>query len=139
MSDPESLDTRETRASLRFGWSLLFVGALGGVLLETLHGFKAAPYLDDHLTRLLLTLSHAHAVGLALVVLAHAAVGAPLLTRRWPGHALRISAVLVPLGFALGAIAHPEGDPNVAILLVPLGAVFLLAGLGGITRAAFRA
>jgi len=137
MSD-DSIEADEVRASLRFGWLWLLVGAAGGVVLETLHGFKVGPYLDDALARLLLTLAHAHAVGLALVVLVYAAAGAPLLERRWPGHLLRAAAVLIPLGFGLGAIGHPEGDPSLPILLVPLGAVLLLVGLGAIVRAAFR-
>ena len=113
---PTAIAARERRASLRFGWTALFAWALAGVGLETAHGFKWAPYLDDPLTRLLLTLAHAHGVGLALVVLAHAAVGAPLHPeRRAPGHLLRAAAAFLPLGFALGAIAHPEGDPSLGI------------------------
>ncbi len=138
MSDEHTVEQAEVRASLRFGWLWLLVGATGGVVLEALHGFKVGPYLDDALTRLLLTLAHAHAVGLALVVLVYAAAGAPLMTRRWPGHLLRASALLVPAGFGLGAIAHPEGDPSLPILLVPIGAVLLLVALGAIVRAAFR-
>lgn len=133
------IERSETRASLRFGWLWLLVGASTGVVLETLHGFKVGPYLDDELTRLLLTLAHAHAVGLALVVLVYAVAGVPLMSRRWPGHLLRASAVLVPLGFALGAIGHPEGDPSLPILLVPLGAVLLLVGVAAIVQAAFAA
>ena len=133
----EDLETRETHLSLRFGWTWLLVGATAGTILEALHGFKVGPYLDDALTRLLLTLAHAHAVGLALVVLVYASAGVPLVRSRWPGHLLRGAAVSIPAGFALGAIAHPEGDPSLGILLVPLGALALLAGLGALARASF--
>ena len=128
----------EARGSIRFGWVALLVGAASGVVLETLHGFKVGPYLDDPLARLLLTLAHVHAVGLALVVLVYAVAGAPLVASRWPGRLLRVAAVLVPAGFAMGAFAHPEGDPNVAILLVPLGAAALVVGLALMVRAAFQ-
>ncbi len=134
----DEVERAELRASLRFGWTWLLLGATAGVVLETLHGFKVGPYLDDSLTRLLLTLAHAHAVGLALVVLVYAVAGAPLVSRRWPGHALRAAALLIPLGFGFGAIGHPEGDPSLPILLVPIGAVLLLVGLGAVAKAAFR-
>lgn len=119
------------RASARFGWSALFVAALSGLGLEAAHGFKLAPYLDDALTRLLLTLAHAHLAGLALVVLAHGAYAA---LDPGAGRWLRAAAVLMPAGFALGAIAHPEGDPSWPIVLVPLGALALLVGLGRMVR-----
>jgi hypothetical protein len=46
--------------------------------------------------------------------------------------------VLVPLGFFGGAFGHPEGDPSVAVLLVPLGALALVVGLGRTAQAAWR-
>jgi hypothetical protein len=39
-----------------------------GLVLEAMHGFKVAGYLDDAWTRELLTLAHAHGVGLAILV-----------------------------------------------------------------------
>ncbi|MEM9193371.1 MAG: hypothetical protein AAGF12_29620 [Myxococcota bacterium] len=120
---------REQRASLRFGWTWLALSAAFGVGLETAHGFKWAPYLDDELARLLLTLGHAHGVGLSLVVLVYAFAGASLHRGRLPGHLLRAGALLIPLGFALSAIGHPEGDPSPLIVLTPLGAVLLLVAL----------
>ncbi len=45
----------------------------------------------------------------------------------------------IPLGFALGAVAHPEGDPGIGIALVPLGAATLLYALVGITIGVWRA
>lgn len=128
----------ERRASLRLGWSELFAGAFSGVVLEAAHALKLASYLDEPLTRLLLTLAHAHAVGLALVVLAHAHTGASLDPRESTGRLLRVGATLVPLGFALGALAHPEGDPSLGIVLVPIGAASLLAGLGRLALASWR-
>ena len=100
------------------------------------------PPLDDELARLLLRLGHAHGTVLALVVLAFSEVGATLLRgdvdARLAGRLLRVAAVLVPFGFALSAVAHPEGDPNVLVFFVPAGALCLLAGLALVTRAAWR-
>jgi len=130
-------DVTRDRTSLRWGWTLLFFGALAGTALEVAHAFKLAAYLDDPLTRLLLTLAHAHAVGLALVLLAHAHVGVD--PRPWTGRLLRIGAVLLPLGFALGAIAHPESDPSIGIVLAPLGALLVLVALARLALASWQA
>ncbi|MCA9616120.1 MAG: hypothetical protein KC586_25365 [Myxococcales bacterium] len=130
------MNENDRRASLRFGWTSLFVGALAGVVLEGAHAFKLASYLDDPTTRLLLTLAHAHAGGLALVVLAHAHVGSD--PRPATGRLLRVGAALVPIGFALGAVAHPESDPSIGVVLAPLGAVLVLVALARLARAAWR-
>ncbi len=124
----------EASRSRLFGWASLFGWALVGFALELAHGFKLSAYLDDELTRLLLTLAHAHGVGLSLVVLAHAAIGAELA----PGRPLRFAAVTLPAGFLAGAVAHPESDPSLGILLVPVGALALLFGLGRLAVAAYR-
>ncbi len=133
----------ETRRARRFGWTSLFAWASFGLALEAANGFKLGPYLDDELARMLLRLGHAHGVGLALVVLAYAALpGARARARgdggRAIGRLLRAGALLVPLGFALSAIAHPEGDPSLAVLLVPVGALCILAGLGWLALGAWR-
>ncbi len=144
MSTPIAVEspTSPRAAARRFGWASLLVWSTAGVLLEAAHGWKLAAVLDDELTRLLLRLGHAHGAALALVVLAFGEAGAllfadPLGARR-AGGLLRVAATLVPLGFALSAIAHPEGDPGFAIVLVPPGALCLLAGLALVTRAAHR-
>ena len=111
--------------SLRFGWVSLSAWALLGLGLEAAHAFKVAAFFDDELGRLLVRLAHAHGVGLALVVLAHAATAAKYSS----GRLLRSGAFLVPFGFLLGAVGHPEGDPSVGILLAPLGALLLVVDL----------
>jgi hypothetical protein len=132
----------ETRRCRRFGWSWLAVWSLFGLALETAHGFKLAVFLDDDLRHTLLRLAHAHGVVLALVVLAFGggvtglyADDPPVRARR-TGALLRAGALVIPLGFALSALRPHEGDPGIAVLLVPAGAVLLIAGLG---RAAWRA
>jgi hypothetical protein len=127
-------DLAEPARSRRFAWSSLFVWVLFGLALEAAHGFKLSAYLDDSLRRSLLRLAHAHGVILALVVLAWGEAGAPLVDppARAPGVGrwLRAGAVLVPLGFALSAVRATEADPSLPIVLVPLGALALLAALG---------
>lgn len=123
------------RGARRFGWTSLLAWAALGTVLEAAHGFKVATYLDDELTRLLLRLGHAHGVGLSLVILAWSVASPP--KARTPGtlRSLAAGALLIPLGFALGALGHPEGDPGPAIFLVPVGAAALLFGLA---RTAFE-
>lgn len=124
----------------RFGWTSLTVWASAGVLLEAAHGFKVAAYLDDELTRTLLRLAHAHGVGLALVILLFGAhlgrIGEVLGAHLRP--LVVFAALAMPLGFALGAWNHPEGDPGPGVLLVPLGALALLYALVRITIRVWR-
>lgn len=129
-------------SSARLGWSLLALYACTGVALEAAHGWKVSAYLDDALARELLRLAHAHGVGLSLVVILFGVSAAPRLDERLAAHlvhALTAAAILMPLGFALGAIDHPEGDPSVGIVLVPIGALALLYGLLRTAIALWRA
>ena len=139
----------EPQRSRRFGWTSLFLWILFGLALEAAHGFKLSAYLDDSLRRSLLRLAHAHGVILALVVLAYGEAGVPLLAHRTSapdraasavavGRLLRAGALLVPSGFALSAIRASEGDPALPILLVPLGALALLAAIGRLAHTAWR-
>ena len=52
--------------------------------------------------------------------------------------ALQAGALSVPLGFGLGAIGHPEGDPSVLVFLVPVGALALIYALTRTAVAAWR-
>jgi hypothetical protein len=42
---------------------------------------------------------------------------------------LRIGAVMMPVGFLLAGVWHPEGDPGLAIWLVPPGALLVIFGV----------
>lgn len=134
MSESESDPERLALCHTRFGWWLLVVAILGGSTLEALHAFKSGLYLDvsNETRRLLWTLAHAHAALFGLVHLAFAA-SLPRLGRasaggrRFASRALVAGAVLLPGGFLLGGVTVDGGDPNLAIVLAPVGGLLLLA------------
>lgn len=103
-------------------------------MLETLHGFKVGAYLDvsNETRRLMWTLAHAHGTLLGLVHLAFAATlhhAAPAPARvRLASTALSGALLCLPLGFFLGGLRFYAGDPGVGIIVVPVGAVLLIAG-----------
>lgn len=121
---------------LRFGWwgLLVFLSMGGG--LELLHGLKQGFYLDvaNDTRRMLWTLSHAHGTLLAMVHICFAATVA--LRPEWSGkgrnlasRGLGVSLILVPGGFFLGGLFIYQGDPGLGIFLLPIGFVFLFAGV----------
>lgn len=126
MNDPKLLST------LRTGWVLLAVSLPLGVTLEALHGFKVQAYLGSEMRREMWRLAHAHGTLLGVVCLLFCA-----LAERYVAQAIRESvarqirwgAVLMPLGFFLGGILNGEGDPSLGIVLVPVGAAFLIVAL----------
>lgn len=114
---------------LRWGWWTLLAFSASGLLLESLHGLKLGWYLDagQETRRLMFTLGHAHGTLLALVHLAFAATLAFLPhVPRDASLALRVASIAIPLGFWCGGIVIHEADPNLTVLLVPLGAFALL-------------
>ena len=127
------------QAHLRMGWCLLSVFTLLGMALEAMHAFKLGWFLDlaNETRRLLLRLAHAHGVLLGLVNIGFALSlphRAPLGERAevWISPCVLWGSVLLPAGFLLGGLVVRGGDPNPAILLVPLGAPLLLAGVTGV-------
>jgi hypothetical protein len=128
---------------LRFGWWSLFGWLTLGFILETLHGFKLAWYLnvDVEMRRLMFTLAHAHGTLLALVNIAagltlRAVKGFEL--KRGASLALLWGSVVLPAGFLLGGLVIHDGDPGLGVLLVPVGAFLLLYGVGNAARALGR-
>ena len=79
------------------------------------------------------TLAHAHGVGLALVHLLFALTLQLLALRpaleRLASRCLIAASVLLPGGFFVGGLVYYGGDPGPGILLVPIGAVLLLAAV----------
>ncbi len=118
--------------ALRTGWILLALSLPLGLTLEALHAFKVQGYLQSEMRREMWRLAHAHGTGLGLLLLVFAALAprhlAPVAVGRI-ARDLRVGAVLMPLGFFLGGVLNSQGDPSLGILLVPLGALFLLVAL----------
>jgi len=120
------------------------VFSLLGIGLEVLLAWKV-PFLVDvehSERRLLLRLGHAHGTLLSLLQFAFC-VTLPYLSEasRAADHAsrcLRAALLLLPAGFLLGGLGAGDGDPGLAIGLVPLGALFLVGGVSILTRELFR-
>jgi hypothetical protein len=130
-----------TRLHLRFGWWSLLIFAALGLALETLQGFKVPLYVDvsSDTRRLMWTLAHAHGAGLALVHLLFA-LSLPVLPPqpardRLVSRCLIAASFLLPGGFFAGGLVYYGGDPGPGIVLVPVGAVLLLAAVFALARA----
>ena len=133
---PEAALRAASMRHLRAGWwSLLFFLTLG-IVLESLHGFKVGFYLNvsNETRRLMWTLAHAHGTLIALVQVAFGLTLRLLplwdaRQRALAGNCLIGANLLLPGGFLLGGLFLYGGDPGLGVLLVPLGAVLLLAGV----------
>jgi hypothetical protein len=143
VASADDLPLMLARRHLRFGWWSLLAFAAFGLVLETLHGFKVGAYLDvsSETRRLMWTLAHAHGVliGAVHVLFALSLRTAPELGGPRLPHASRAligASLLLPGGFLLAGVRVYAGDPGLGILLVPVGAVLLLAGLGIMALAA---
>ena len=130
MAEPNQLP--QTRKTVATGYFLLAVSLPLGLTLEALHAMKVEVYLGSELRRDLWTLAHAHGAMLGLLCLLQGVVA-----ERWISAApsessarlVRWGALAMPIGFFLGGVGNSEGDPSLAILLVPLGGVLLIAAL----------
>lgn len=104
-----------------------------GTLIESFLGFRSEA-LRDELRREMWSLAHFHGAMLAIVNIVYA---------RGAAHALGSSfliagSLLMPLGFFIGGMWHPEGDPGLGILLVPIGALCAIIAIGERAAAAWR-
>ena len=141
----DAIRKRLVRTHLRIAWVGLLTFATFGLALEGLQGFKSVSYLGvgNETRRLMWTLAHAHGVGLSLVQIGFAVTCAlclelpsRLLARAsW---LLNCGFLLVPGGFLLGGTATYGGDPGIGVLLVPMGALLLLAALATVAAGLFR-
>jgi hypothetical protein len=127
----------------RYGWWALLLFAGAGLVLESLQGFRTPWYVDADVDtrRTMFRLAHAHGALLALVNLAFAAALRSGLLARLESPArssmlLLAGSLAIPIGFVLGGVWFVEADPGYGVLLVPLGALALLAGVLSIARAA---
>ncbi len=124
------------RRHLRIGWWSLLVFLSLGIALEVMHGFKLGYYLSaaNETRRLMWTLAHAHGVLLSVVHVVFAGtlkIGAAAEAGWVPSASKLLTAagVLLPSGFFLGGMVVYGGDPFVGVLLVPIGALCLLAAV----------
>ena len=136
MPDQHTREPDFARRHLRLGWWSLLVFAGLGLALESFHGFKVRAYLDvsNDTRRLMWTLAHAHGTLLSLV---HIVFGLSIRVvpemsaqdRPSISWCLIGASVLLPTGFFLGGVAFYGGDPGIGVLLVPIGAVSLIAAV----------
>src|SRR5215216_6663227 len=111
------------------GWSSIALWMSVGLLLEGLLGYKIPSYLNDLQRRELFRLAHTHGTFLGLVLIAAALChkrGAEL--PRAGSLALSLGSALMPIGFFLSGIWHPEGDPGPAVWIVPPAALLIIFG-----------
>jgi hypothetical protein len=125
----------------RFGWWSLLVFVTFGFGLEMLHGLKLDAYVNvsNETRRLLWTLAHAHGTALAIVnilfgfALDRGAI-APFASLGVVSASVLAASLLLPGGFFLGGLWYYEGDPGLGVVLVPPGAILLIAALFLIAR-----
>jgi hypothetical protein len=124
---------------LRQGWASVAVWMSVGLLLEGLLGYKIPAYLNDPQRRELFRLAHTHGTLLGILLVVAALVLARGATV--PGiaaTALRVGAVLMPVGFFIAGIWHTETDPGLAVWLVPPGALLVIYAAVAFTLAYFK-
>ncbi len=114
---------------IRQGWISLALWIAFGILLEGFNAFRSPALLDDALRRDMFRLAHAHGTLLNLVLLAAAICARLDLIRLGPMTSLGLcsAVILLPAGFLFAGLWHFKDEPGLAILLVPVGAVLLLA------------
>lgn len=110
------------------GWLSVSLWMMFGLLLEGLLGYKIPTYLEDAERRELFRLAHAHGTLLGLVLVIAGVWLEKKAAPRGALIALRVGAIVMPLGFALAGLWHPEGDPGPFIWLVPPGALLVIFG-----------
>jgi hypothetical protein len=123
--------SKEYRRVTFQGWLSLALWMSFGLLLESLMAYKSPAYLDDPQRRELFRLAHAHGslLGVVMVIAAMWARSAGARLSRLVVLAVRFGAAVMPIGFLVAGLWHPESDPGVAIWLVPAGALPLIFGL----------
>lgn len=104
-----------------------------GMWLEALYGLRAEGFHDDPLRREFLRLGHAHGGLLALVNLAMGSALTRLGTPDAWATRIRLAAwiggLAVGVGFVGGGLWHGPTDPGPIVLVVPAGALMLVASL----------
>ncbi len=123
----------EPQTHLRLSLGCVAVFLALGMWLEAMFGLRASGWVDDPLRREFMRLGHAHGglLGLLNVALAWALLRlrTPTSWARRVRFAAWLGAVLVGLGFVGGGLWHGPTDPGPLVLLVPAGAMMLVASL----------
>lgn len=123
----------DSTSHLRLALGLVAVVLASGLVLEALFGLRTRAWMDDAILREFLRLGHAHGGVLALVNVGLAfAMGRLRTPERWARRvrvAALLGALLVAVGFTGGGLWHGQSDPGPLVLLVPAGALLLVAAL----------
>lgn len=107
--------------------------AFGGATLLSMIVGQTPGYLDNEVRQSLWRAGHAHAgvlLILSLVLLRY--VDETRLSGRWlwlARHGVPFAAILMPAGFFLSVVSPEMTAPSALIVLVPLGGLFLVAGV----------
>jgi hypothetical protein len=119
------------RQAMFQAWLSIAIWMGFGLLLEGFLGYKVPIYLQDQQRRELFRLAHTHGTFLGLVLLAAAVVIQRLNISppRAARVAIRLGTGLMPLGFLVAGVWHSEGDPGMAIWLVPPAALLVIFGV----------
>jgi len=127
------VSTLSATQHLRFALVLVAFVLASGLVLESLVGLRTRGWMDDELRRELVRLAHAHGGLLGLVNVALAFVMGRLHTPEVWARRVRVAAllgaVLVAVGFFGGGVWHGISDPGPLVLLVPAGALLVIAGV----------
>jgi len=119
---------------LRWGWWLLAIFGLLGLVLDSFHGFKKSFYVaeDVQLRRLLWMTAHASGVLLGILNIAYAASlkrFASGLVRIRSSMGLVAANVAIPSGLFLAGLFLHDNRPGTGLLLFSIGALLLLSSL----------
>jgi len=119
---------------LRWGWWLLAIFGLLGLVLDSFHGFKKSFYVaeDVQLRRLLWMTAHASGVLLGILNIAYAASlkrFASGLVRIRSSMGLVAANVAIPSGLFLEGLFLHDNRPGTGLLLFSIGALLLLSSL----------
>ncbi len=130
---PKALEVK--RGLMIQGWAGIAFWMALGLVLEGLLGYKSPAYLFDAQRRELFRLAHSHGVLLNVILVGAAICGSYVSLPRAAGVSLRAGSILMPVGFLLAGVWHPEGDPGLGIWIVPAGALLVIFGAVSVAMA----
>jgi peptidoglycan/LPS O-acetylase OafA/YrhL len=121
---------------MRVAVLLCAVFLASGIWLEAMYGLRAEGWIEDDIRREFLRLGHAHGALLGLLNIGIAVAMERLRTPETWAKKIRLAGLvgagLVGLGFFTAGLWHGPTDPGPTVLLVPAGALMLVASLAAI-------